>query len=78
MEILKNVQTILLILHEHKIQISIILCLICLYWIKVHIRQITRVIKKIKLVLSPREKGNNEHLSNLKLIALQTIAKISK
>lgn len=30
MEILKNVQTILLILHEHKIQISIILCLICL------------------------------------------------
>ena len=43
-----------------------------------HIRQITRVIKKIKLVLSPREKGNNEHLSNLKLIALQTIAKISK
>ena len=30
MPILKNVQTILLILHEHKIQISIILCLICL------------------------------------------------
>lgn len=30
MEILKNVQTILLILNEHKIQISIILCLICL------------------------------------------------
>lgn len=30
MEILKNVQTILLILNEHKTQIAIILCLICL------------------------------------------------
>ena len=30
MTILKNVQTILLILHEHKTQIAIILCLICL------------------------------------------------
>ena len=29
MTILKNVQTILLILYEHKIQIAIILCLIC-------------------------------------------------
>ena len=30
MTILKNAQTIFLILHEHKIQISIIICLICL------------------------------------------------
>lgn len=30
MEILKNVQTIILVLHEHKTQIAIILCLICL------------------------------------------------